>query len=324
MKPGVVIRCASVLALLCAVVEPTAAQTWPARSIRIIVPFTPSGGVDAVARMLAQKLTEQMHGPFVVDNRPGAGGAVGAELVARAAPDGYTLLVAAAEFSINPGLRPKLPYDPFKNFAHISQLVSVQYILASHPSVPVNTAKELIALAKARPAQLTYGSSGTGSGIHLAGELFQLMSGIKWVHVPFKGAGPASIAAMSGDIDFVIAATIGLLGPVRSGRLHAVGVTGLKRFAELPHVPTIAESGVPGYNATGWYGFYAPGGTSPELVRRLYAEAKRALSNPEVREKLAQAGSEYVMSPPEEFVEFIHAEIAKWTRVAEQAGTRID
>jgi tripartite-type tricarboxylate transporter receptor subunit TctC len=301
-----------------------AAQNWPTRTVRIVVPYTPGGGIDTVARMLAQKLTEQLGSPFVVENRPGAGGVLGAELVARAAPDGYTLLASSTEFAINPSVRAKLPYDPLKDFAHVSQLASVQFVLGSHPSVPVRNVKDVIALARNRPGQLTYGSSGSGAGPHLAGELFQSMAGIRWVHVPFKGAAPASIAVMSGDIDFAFGATIGLLGNVRNGKLRAIAVTGPMRFAELPDVPTVSESGVPGYSATGWYGFYAPAGTSPELIRRLYTEATRALGAPEIKDKLARSGNEYVMSPPDEFVAFLRAEIAKWTKVVKESNIRIE
>ncbi len=273
-------RRALALAAACALALPATAQTWPARPVRLIVPYTPGGGVDTVVRALAQKLTEQTGGSFVVENRPGAAGVIGAELVARAAPEGYTLLASSTEFAINPAIRTKLPYDPFKDFAHISQLASVQFVLAGHPSVPVKSARELVALAKARPGQLTYGSSGAGGGPHLAGELFQSMAHIRWTHVPFKGAGPAAIAVMSGEIDFSFGATIGLLPQVQAGKLRAIGVTGFKRFEGLPDVPTIAESGVPGYSAIGWYGFYAPGGTPPELVRRIYNESVKGLSAP--------------------------------------------
>jgi tripartite-type tricarboxylate transporter receptor subunit TctC len=244
--------------------------------------------------------------------------------VARAAPDGYTLLASSTEFAINPGLRAKLPYDPMRDFAHISQLASVQFILAGHPSVPVKNVKELIALAKKQPGKLTFGSSGTGGGPHLAGELFQSMAKIRWTHVPFKGAAPAAVAVMSGEIDFAFGATIGLLGNVRAGKLRAIAVTGTRRFAELPQVPTVAESGVPGYSAIGWYGFYATGGTPPEIVRRLYGESVRALGAPEVRERLAKSGNEYVMSPPEEFTAFLRAEIAKWARVVKDANLRAE
>lgn len=312
------------IAFACAIAAPSAAQTWPARPVRIIVPFAPGGGVDTVTRFLAQKLTEQIGGSFVVENRAGGGGIVGAEFVAKAAPDGYTLLTSAPEFSVNPGVRAKLPYDPFKDFAYISQLTSGQFLLASHPSVPVTTITQLIALAKTRPGQLNYGSSGAGSINHLAGELLQSMAGISWTHVPFKGAGPNLVALMGGEIDFAFASTTALLDQARSGRIRAIAVTGPKRFGELPQVPTIAESGVPGYNVTGWYGFYAPAGTSADIVRRLYAEAGRALNSPEVKEKLVKTGNEPVVSSPEEFTAFMRAEIAKWAKVAKESGLRID
>jgi tripartite-type tricarboxylate transporter receptor subunit TctC len=324
MKLALGILYALAMTVATVIAVPAAAQNWPVRPVRIIMPYSPGGGGDTVARMLAQKLSEQTGGSFVVENRPGAAGVLGAEIVARATPDGHTLLVSATEFAINPSVRPKLPYDPFKDFIAISQLASVQFILASHPSVPVTDVKSLIALAKIRPGQLTYGSSGTGGGPHLAGALFQSMAGIRWVHVPFKGAGPATLGVMSGEIDFAFAATIGLLPHVRSGKLRAIAVTGLARFAQLPDVPTVSESGVPGYSATGWYGFYAPAGTTPELVRRLYNEAKRALGDPDVKERLARSGNEYVMSSPEEFVSFLHAEIAKWGKVVREANIRMD
>ena len=312
------------IAAVCISSAPAHAQGWPAKQVRMVVPYSPGGGIDTVARLLAQKLGEQTGGVFVVDNRPGAGGVLGAEIVARAAPDAHTLLASSTEFAINPAVRLKLPYDALKDFAHVSQLASVQFILASHPSVPVRNVKDLIALARARPGQLTYGSSGTGGGPHLAGELFQAMSGIRWVHVPFKGAGPAAVGVMSGDIDFSFGATIGLLSPVQNGKLRAIAVTGPRRFAELPNVPTVAESGVPGYSATGWYGLYAPAGTSADLVRRLYTEATRALSAPDVKDKLAKGGNEYVMSPPEEFAPFVRAEIAKWSKLVKEANIRIE
>lgn len=300
------------------------AQAWPARPVRIIVPFAPGGGVDTVTRFLAQKLGEQTGGSFIVENRAGGGGLVGADLVAKAAPDGHTLLTSAPEFSINPGVKSRMPYDALKDFAFISQLTAGQFLLACHPSVPVKNVRELIALAKSQPGKLNYGSSGTGSINHLAGELLQSMAGIRWGHVPFKGSGPNLIGLMGGEIDFSFGSTTSLVDQARSGRVRAIAVTGPKRYAELPAVPTIAESGVPGYNVTGWYGFYAPAGTPPEIVRRLQAEAARALTSGEVRERLVKAGNDPVVSTPEAFEAFVRVEIAKWSKVVREARLTLE
>jgi tripartite-type tricarboxylate transporter receptor subunit TctC len=300
------------------------AQNWPTRPVRIIVPFAPGGGVDTVTRFLAQKLSEQLGSAVVVENRAGGGGLVGADLVAKAAPDGHVLLTSAPEFSINPGVKSKMPYDTLKDFAFISQLTSGQFLLACHPSVPVKHVRELIALAKAQPGKLNYGSSGTGSINHLAGELLQSMTGIRWGHVPFKGSGPNLIGLMGGEIDFSFGSTTSLVDQARSGRVRAIAVTGPKRYAELPAVPTIAESGVPGYNVTGWYGFYAPAGTPPEIVRKLQAEAARALNSADVRDRLVKAGNDPVVSTPEAFEAFVRAEIAKWAKVVREARLTLE
>ena len=310
-----------IAAWICA---PAAAQTWPARAVRIVAPFPPGGGTDTVGRLLAQKLAEQTGGSFVVENRPGAAGVLGAEFVARSAPDGHTLLISAPEMSINPSMRSKVPYDALKDFATISQLTAGQFMLACHPSVPVRSVKQLIALAKSRPGQLNYSSSGTGGINHLAGELLQSMAGFRWVHVPFKGAGPAIVAAISGEVDFVFAATTGLVGHAKAGKVRPLAVTGRKRFGELPDVPTMAEGGVAGYDVSGWYGFYAPAGTPAAIVRRLHAEAKRGLNSPEVKDKLEKAGNEVVTSTPEEFGAFLRVEIAKWAKVVKEAGLRVN
>jgi tripartite-type tricarboxylate transporter receptor subunit TctC len=299
-------------------------QAWPSRPVRMLVPYAPGGGVDIVARALALKLTEQLGTSIVVENRPGGTGIVAGELVARAAPDGQVLMASALEFAINPAIRPKLPYDPLKDFTHLSQLASVQFLLVSHPSVPVRSARQIVEAAKAQPGRLTYGSSGTGGGPHLAGELFQLMSGARWTHVPFKGAAPAAIAVMSGEVDFSFGSTIALAEPAKSRKVRAIAVSGPKRFPTLPDVPTIAESGVPGYSAIGWYGFYGPAGMSPDLVRRIHAESARALSSADVKDRLERAGNELVMSTPEEFVAFLRAEIAKWARVVKESKMRMD
>ena len=301
---------------------PAAAQTWPDRSVRVIVPFAPGGGVDTVARVVAQRLTAQMDKPFVVDNRPGAGGTIGAELAAKASPDGYTLLVSAFEMSINPTMRSKLNYDVFKDFIYISQLASANYILACHPTVPVKTVKDLIALAKARPGQLNYGSSGVGGGNHLTLELFSAMAGIRWVHVPYKGASLAITAVISGEIDCTIGSTNAVLPQVLAGRARAVGVTGTTRVEQLPDLPTIAESAIPGYVVTGWYGFYAPAGTPPDVIRRLYAETKRGLESSEAKEQLRMLGNEPVGSSPQEFLAFARAEADKWAKLVKDIGLK--
>jgi tripartite-type tricarboxylate transporter receptor subunit TctC len=315
------IRGTLAIALTCALAVPAVAQTWPAQTVRIISPFTPGGGTDLVGRLLAQKLIEQVGGSFVVENRPGAAATIGAAVVAKAQPDGYTLLISAPEMSIHPNLRSDLPYDPLKDFACISLLTAGQFVLASHPSVPAKTVKQLIALAKARPGQLNYASSGTGAITHLSGELFQLMAGVRWTHVPFRGAGAAVIALMGGETDFVIASTTAVVGQVNSGKLRAIAVTGPKRFSGMPDVPTVAES-LPGYEVTGWYGLYAPAGTSADIVQRLFMESRRALTRPEVTEALLKAGNEPVVSSPQEFAAFLRTEIRKWAKVVKSSGLK--
>lgn len=300
-----------------------ATAAWPARPVRILVPYAPGGGVDIVARALFVKLAEQSGVSFIVENRPGGTGVVAGELVSRAAPDGHTLMASALEFAINPSLR-KLPYDPFRDFTHISQLASVQLMLVAHPSVPIRSAREIIAIAKAQPGKLTYGSSGTGGGPHLAGELFQVMSGARWTHVPFRGAAPASIAVMSGEVDFSFGSTLALVPPARTGKVRALGVTGAARLAQMPQVPTIAESGVPGYLAVGWYGFYGPANMTVELVRKIHADTARAYASPDVKERLESAGNERVMSAPDEFAAFLKSEVAKWGQVVKASQLRVD
>jgi tripartite-type tricarboxylate transporter receptor subunit TctC len=269
------------------------------------------------------KLAEQSGQSFIVENRPGGTGVVASELVARAAPDGYTLMASALEFAINPSLR-KLPYDPFKDFTHISQLASVQMMLVSHPSVPIRTVRQIIDIAKTQPGKLTYGSSGTGGGPHLAGELFQLMSGARWTHVPFRGAAPAAIGVMSGEVDFSFGSMLALIEPVKSGRVRAIGVTGARRTTQLPNVPTLAEQGVPGYLAIGWYGFYGPANMPADLVRKIHSDAARAYASPDVKERLERAGNELVMSAPEEFAAFLKSEVVKWGRVVKESKLRAE
>ena len=318
-----VAACALLLIPLCAIPAPVAAQTWPVKPVRIVLPFAPGGGTDIMGRLLGQKLTEELGTTFVIENRAGAAATIGAAFVAKSPPDGYTLLITAPEMSIHPSITPKLPYDPLKDFAHISQLSSGQFILAAHPSVPVKTVKELIAMAKARPGALNYGTSGTGGINHLSGLLFQSMSGIRLTHVPFKGSGASVVALMTGEVEFVFGSTGALVGPARAARIRPIAVTSTQRFGELPNVPTIAESGLKDFNVTNWYGFYAPAGTSPDIVRRLQTAAKR-LHNPDVKQTLAASGNEPVVSSPEEFAAFLRVEIAKWAKVIRESGVKAE
>lgn len=310
------------LALIAAL--PALAQTYPSRPVRIISPFAPGGGNDTVARFLAAKFPEQMGGTYVVENRAGSGGLIGADLVAKSPPDGHTLLITSPEFAINPSMRSKMPYDTFKDFAFISQLASGQFMIACHPNVPAKSAGELVKLMRARPGQITYGTSGAGGINHLAGELLQSMSGAKWLHIPFKGAGPAMIAAIGGETECAIASTIGMAAHVKNNKLRGVAVTGTARYSELPAVPTVAEAGVPGYSVTGWYGLYASAGTSADIVKRLHEESRRALTAPDIKERLIKAGNEPVGSGPVEFLNFVKAEYAKWAKVIKAAGLKID
>ena len=298
------------------------AQGYPSRTIRIVVAFAPGGGADTNARILAPRLSEQLGVPVIVDNRPGAGSMLGTEIVAKAPPDGYTLLLGTSEFAVNPSLQPKIPYDTLADFAPVAQTVSSQYVLSTHPSVPVKTVKEFVALAKARPGQLNYGSAGVGSASHLAGELLQSMTGTKLVHIPFKGAGPATIALMSGEFSFMFSSTTAAVAQIRSGKLRAIAVTGPKRFSELPDVPTVAEAGVPGFVITGWFGVIAPAATPREIVKRLSGEIARVVQHPAVQERFAALGTVPVGSSPDEFAAFLRAEVEKWSRVVKASGAR--
>jgi tripartite-type tricarboxylate transporter receptor subunit TctC len=313
------------LAVAAAIIVTPAAhgQAYPARAIRMIIPIAAGGGTDAMGRLIAQRLGDQMAVSVVVDNRPGAGTVIGTELVARSAPDGYTLMTVAPEFAINPGLR-KLPYDPIRDFSFITQLTSGQYYLSTHPSVPVKTTREFIALARAKPGQVTFGSSGNGSANHLAGVLFQHMTGTKLVHVPYKGAGPAGAALIGGQIDFMFSNIASAIPYVKSGKLRVIAATGERRSAVSPEVPTVSESGVPGFVVTGFFLLMAPAGTPRDIIVRLNAESVRALQSAPFKESLAQLGLDPVGNSPEEATKFIQAEIAKWGPVTRAAGAQTD
>jgi tripartite-type tricarboxylate transporter receptor subunit TctC len=299
------------------------AQSYPGKTIRMVVPIAAGGGTDTAARLISQKLSEQLGVPIVVDNRPGAGTVLGTEFFSRAAPDGYTLMTVAPEFSINPSLR-KLPYDPIKDFSFVTQLVSSQYFLSTHPTVPVKTTKQFIALAKARPGQITFGSSGNGSANHLAGVLFQHMTGTELVHVPYKGAAPAGTALLGGETDFMFSNIASVIHHVRSGKLRAVASTGQRRSPVAPEVPTIDESGVPGFVVAGFFILLAPAGTPPKIVALLNAEAVKALQSPAFKERLAGLGLEPVGNSPQECAAFIASEIAKWAPIVKAGGMKVD
>ena len=299
------------------------AQEYPTKTIRMVVPIAAGGGTDTMARLISQRLSEQMNVTVFVDNRPGAGTVIGTEYFSKAPPDGYTLMTVAPEFSIQPSLR-KVPYDPIKNFSFITQLTSGQYFLTTHPTVPVKTGKQFISLVKARPGQVTFASSGNGSANHLAGVLFQHMTGTKMIHVPYKGAGPAGVALIGGEIDFMFSNVASAIPYVRSGRLRAIASTGDKRSSVTPDVPTIAESAVPGFVVTGFFIMMAPAGTPRDIINKLNGEAVKALQSSAFKERLATLGLDAVGNSPEEATKFIQAEISKWAPVVKSAGMKTD
>ena len=300
------------------------AQGYPVRPVRIIVQFAAGGGADFVARVLSTKLTELLGQSVVVDNRPGANGAIANELVAKSAPDGYTLLLGAAgPLTISPALFPSLPFDTLRDFAPVSLAASSPFCIAMHPSVPASSVKELIALAKGRPGKLTFGTSGTGGAPHLAGELFMSMAGVNLVHVPYKGLGPAITDLLGGQIDISIA-DVGLVaGQINAKKLKAVAVTGSKRSSLLPELPTVAESALPGYEAGTWYGVLAPRGTPAETVHKLNAEMLKVLAMADVRERFKTQGADSAGTTPEEFQAMLRTELAKWAKLVKAARIEI-
>ena len=298
------------------------AQSYPTRAIKLVVPSSPGGGTDIVARILGQKLSEQLGQQFVVENRAGAGTVIGNDAVAKSAPDGYTLLMGLSTLAINPSMYTKLPYDALRDFAPISQSVSACNILILHPSVPAKTVVELIALARAKPGSLTFGSAGMGTNPHLSGELFKSLARIDMVHVPFKGSGQSIISQVAGEIAANFPSVPTAMPYVKAGRLRGIGVTTLKRVEVLPFVPSIAEAGLPGYEATQWFGLLAPAGTPRPIIDRLYQESSRALRSADMKERMTAEGLEVVGSTPEEFASYIRSETEKWTQVIKAAGIK--
>ena len=301
------------------------AQSYPSRVVRFVSPYAPGGGTDILARTLAQKLTENFGQSFVVENRAGGGGIVGIDSVAKAPPDGYTILLGSkGPLTMNPALHTKLPYDTLRDLAAISLVGSVPAVLAVHPSLPVKSVGALIALAKARPGELTFSSSGTGGTGHLSGELFAAMAGVKLVHVPYRGTGPATIAVLSGEVTFGFGNLVSLMPHVQSGQLRALAVTSAKRISAAPALPTVAESGLKGYEYVTWYGVLAPAATPKDIVAKLGAELAKIARQPDMRERLSGEGGEAVGSTPEEFAEYLKTEMASSARLVKIAKLRAE
>ena len=313
------------ICFMTALAHPGQAQTYPNKSIRLIVTFAAGGGADFMGRLIGQKLGEGYRQTVVVDNRAGAGGAIGNEVVARAPPDGYTLLLGAAgPLVIAPALYQKLLYDTVRDYAPITLLASAAFALTTHPSVPATSVKELLALARANPGKLNYGSSGTGGAPHLAGELFQTMAKVKLVHVTYKGLSPAIIDLIGGQLDLIFA-DLNLVGPhFESGRLRGIAVTSAKRSSLIPGLPTVAEAGIGSYQAGTWYGVLAPAATPRDIVVKLNADINRILGNNDVRERLATQGAEGTQMTPEQFAAFIRSELEKWARLVKSANIRLE
>ena len=308
------------VALLCAVALPCLAQSYPNGPIRIVVPYPPGGGTDILARQIAQKLNEAWSVPVLIDNRGGANGTIGTALVAKAPADGQMLIVVPSGFAVNPSIYKNLPYDSTRDLTPVSQLASSPLILCVHPSFPTRTVKELIAFLKARPDQIHYGSSGNGSPPHIATELFKYMTGTRMIHVPYKGAGPAAVDLIAGQIPLYFMNALSVVPHIRTHRVRALGATSSKRFAALAEIPTIAEAGVPGYEMTNWYGMLAPGGTPRAVVTKVQTEVARILNLPELRERLAKEGAEVVASTPDQFGNFLKVEMDKTAKIVSASG----
>jgi len=300
------------------------AQGYPVKPVRVMVPFAPGGGTDILTRIYAPRLSEQFGQQVVVENRPGASSTIGTEQVVRSAPDGYTVLMVDTSFTVNPSLYRKLPYDSGRDLAPVILAASAPVILISHPSLPVKSVKELVALAKARKGQLNYASGGNGASTHLGGELLKMEAGIDLVHVPYKGTGPAIADVVAGQVTVMFAGISSAKQFVQANRLRALAVTGGKRNVAMPEVPTFVESGLPGVDAGTNWGVLVPAGTPREIVVRLNAELERALQTPGIRSRLADLGFDVVGGPPERFAENVKSETAKWARVVQTAGIKLD
>lgn len=301
-----------------------AAENYPSKPVRIVVPYGPGGITDRLARLVGQRLSTTWGQPVIIENRPGAGTNLGSELVANANADGHTLLWAGIANTVGPALYAKLPYDPIKDFAWVTNIAKVPVLLVSHPSFPARNAKELIKLAKAKPGTLAFGTAGIATSGHLAGELFKTAAGVDMTHVPYKGSSQALIDNLSGQVPLYFGAMASPMPHVKSGRLRAIAVTTLKRSSALPDVPTLDEQGLKGFETATWYGVAAPAGTPKDIIKKLHAEIVRIIKLPDVRERLASEGADFVGDTPEELTAFVKSEIAKWAKVAKQAGMKVN
>lgn len=313
-----------VISLPCAVYGQGAGESYPMKPVRILVPLAPGGGTDITARMIASKLSIALNRQFIVENRLGAGGTVAFSAIAKAPPDGYTLVISGSGFATTSALYPNLAYDPIKDFSPITLINRSPYLLVVHPSLPVKSPRELVALARAKPGIINYGSSGYGSGVHFAEELFRIMAGVNLTHVPYKGAGEAEIDLIAGRIEMMMGGILSALPHVKSGRLRLLAVSTGQRSPILPNVPTIAESGVPGYEAVSWGGILGPPGMPPDIINKLNLSISAILREPDVAKKILEDGAEPVGNKPEEFRQFIINDIARNRKVAKDSGLTID
>ena len=319
--------CAFLLAGVVSAPLPVSAQTpdaWPSKPVRLILPFPPGGGTDILGRLISERLTAGLGQPVVTENRGGAGGNVGAEAAARSAPDGYTIVLVAPSLAISPSLYSKLNYDPVRDFAPVSLVATVPNVMITHPSVPAQTLAEFIQLAKTKPGGMNFGSGGSGTSNHLACELFNIVAGVKLVHVPYKGVNLAMQDVLSGQIHFVVIGVPAAAPHIKAGRLRALALVAPRRSAALPEVPTVAEAGLRDFEVTTWYGILAPAGTPRPIVTRLNAEIVRIMHVQEMKDRLASMATDPVTSTPEEFADYIVREIGKWGEVVRQAGLKAD
>jgi len=319
-----VLRLIIALAGAAAFPAPASSQTYPSRPVRLVIPFPPGGPADIFGRLIAFKLTDTLREQVVVDNRGGGNGNIGAEFVARSMPDGYTLMLLPSALAANASLYSKLPYSLVGDFTGVASLGTFPLLLVTHPSVPVRTVNELIALAKAKPGELNFASAGSGGGAHLAAEIFSRTAGISMVHVPYKGTGPAVLGVLGGQVSLMFASVPSVVQHVRAGKLNALAVTSAQRSPAAPELPTVSEQGLPGYDVVSWFGIVAPAGTPADIVKRLNEDVRRVLALPEFQDRLKDEGGRSLVMTPEEFTAFIRNETVRWAKVVRDVGAKLD